>query len=187
VTLLNAPALIHTLAIDPADGAFYGTTMPTSATSGGALYRIAPDTGMTTFIGEMAVSVNDALGFDLNGNLYGVSASWPTQSPGRLVSIDKTTGLTSVISASPTLLGIGDIAARPEDGVMFGANYSLFHINLETGQRTSVGSALGRDIGLAFTAVPEPVATLMAWPVLCRLLTARCRQFNRRPSPAAKR
>ena len=54
----------------------------------------------------------------------------------------------------------GDIAVRPEDGVMFGLgfgagpahDYSLYQINLTTGAVTDIGPSIGRPGGLAFTA-----------------------------------
>jgi hypothetical protein len=175
VTLLNAPAPIVSLAIDPTDGVFYGATT-------GALYRIAPDTGATALIGATAMPVDKALGFDNQGNLYGIANNV------NLVSVNKTTGATSLIA--PLNLGrMEDIAARPEDGVMFGLGfgYSLYRINVGTGQLLEVGPSLSRPGGLAFTAVLEPTASFLCLAAVSSFIIGRRAQFNRRPSSPANR
>lgn len=150
-----APETISTLAIDPATGFFYGT-------SGTSLYRLAPDTGVATLIGATTLSVDKGLGFDNLGNLYGVG------NQNQLSAINKTTGAASLI-ATLGLHRMEDIAVHPQTGVMYGLgygfgtdNYSLYQINLADGALTRLGLSVTRPSGLAFTAVPEPAAALIA-------------------------
>jgi hypothetical protein len=149
---MTAPQTIWSLAIDPLTGEFYGA----STTS---LYRIAPATGTATLMGATPLAVDKALGFDLAGNLYGIA------NQNQLVKVTKATGATSLV----TTLGVTrmeDIAARPETGVMygigFGANYSLYQINLMSGALVNLGNSLLRPDGLAFAAVPEQRTLMLA-------------------------
>lgn len=135
-----------TLAIDPTSGEFFGT-------SDAALYRIAPGTGATTLVGTTSLPVGRGLGFDLRGNLYGIA------NLNQLVAIDKLTGDTS-LRATLDVIRMEDIAARPEDGVMYGIgygpDYSLYQIDVDTGDLVKLGDSLARPSGLSFAAIPEP-------------------------------
>lgn len=150
-----SPETISTLAIDPTTGFFYGT-------SGTSLYRLVPDTGVATLIGATTLLVDKGLGFDNLGNLYGVG------NQNKLSAINKTTGAASLIAAL-SLNRMEDIAAHPQTGVMYGLgygfsldSYSLYQINLADGALTRLGPSAIRPSGLAFTAVPEPTAALIA-------------------------
>lgn len=173
--LLDVSSPIRSLAIDPTDGAFYGATTA-------SLYRIAPDTGMTTLVGAVAMPVDKALGFNAQGNLFGI---WNNNN---LVSINKSTGATTLVSAL-NLWRMEDIAARPEDGVMFGLGfgYSLYQINVDTGELIEIGPSLGRPGGIAFTLVPEPSAAVLGAMAACALLAVPRSQFSRRPSVGEKK
>jgi hypothetical protein len=146
------------LAIDPTTGHFY-------ATSSTALYQLDPITGHADLIGPTSSRADAALGFDLDGRLFG--------NFGRtLVSVNKLTGETSIIAnidARPA-----DIAVRAEDGLMYGlgfgndpnVDYSLYQIDTATGNVTNIGPSVGRPAGLAFTRVPEPATPgliVVAW------------------------
>jgi hypothetical protein len=162
LTVLNAPTPILSIAIDPTDGAFYGA-------SSNFLYRIAPETGAATLVGATAMPVHKALGFDLQGNLFGVSHE------NILVNVNKATAATAAV-ATFSLYRMEDIAVRPEDGVMFGlgyAPYSLYQMDKGTAQVVEVGPSLGRPGGLAFTAVPEPAAAALCLLAVLGILAAR--------------
>lgn len=139
------------LAIDPTTGQFYAAS-PTT------LYQINPVTGGATQIGQTTFDVGKAIGFDLSGNLYGTGIVDLQQV---LVSINKASAEAEVIG--PIAARLEDIAARPEDGVMYGlgiggepAAYTLYQIDLTTGSLKDIGPSLGRPGGLAFTGIPEP-------------------------------
>ncbi len=149
---INLVNTVETLAIDPIDGGFYATTAS-------ALYRLNPNTGVATLVGNTTVQVEKGLGFDVQGNLYGVGNG------NNLVAIDKSNGATSVIDTL-ALSRMEDIAVRPEDGAMYGIgygpDYNLYKIDLADGSLTTVGPSLGRPSGLAFAAVPEPNSIAMS-------------------------
>ena len=145
---------ITSIAYDGVTGTMFGNT---TAGFGGAdaLYSIDLSTGVATQIGAIGISNVYALGF-AGGALYGVS-----DVSKNLVSISTATGVGSNIGAT----GLGfvfDIAARPEDGVMFASdsgNNAMYTVDLATGATTLVG-AFGSSqniAGLAFVGeVPEP-------------------------------
>lgn len=150
-----SPETISTLAIDPTTGFFYGASLNN-------LYRIAPATGVATLVGATTQPVNKGLGFDKLGNLYGIG------NENRLSAVNKTTGAASLI-ATLALYRVEDIAVHPQTGVMYGLgygfnpdSYSLYQINLADGALTRLGPSVTRPSGLAFTAVPEPAAALIA-------------------------
>ncbi len=146
---LDDSLAIRGLAIDPTTGLFYGTSET-------ALYQIDPATGQTEMIGEASLQVDRALGFDLEGNLFSVGVAGGKRD-WALISINKSTGETTVVSEIDAIPG--DIAVRPEDGVMFGLgfgtdpahDYSLYQINLTNAAVTDIGPSVGRPGGLAFT------------------------------------
>jgi hypothetical protein len=159
---LNAPEPIVTLAIDPTTGEFYGT-------SDTALYRISSETGATTLVGATSLAVDEGLGFDRQGNLYGIA------NENQLVEINKTDAGTS-LRATLDVFRMDDIAARPEDGLMYGVgygpSYSLYQIDLSTGDLVNLGDSLLRPSGLAFSAVPEPSTVSLGLAALV-LLTGK--------------
>jgi hypothetical protein len=144
------------LAIDPTTGIFY-------ASSSTALYQLNPSSGEATMVGPTAMPVSGALGFDLDGNLFGVRPIVGSDPP-VLTAVNKLTGETTVVAEIDTLPA--DIAAHPETGVMYGlgygndpsSTYSLYKIDLTTGGATNIGPSLGRPAALAFTVVPEPAS-----------------------------
>ncbi|HEY3391780.1 MAG TPA: hypothetical protein VGK58_03680 [Lacipirellulaceae bacterium] len=158
------------LAIDPTTGHFY-------ATSSDSLYRIDPDNGQATRIGATSLRVDEALAFDLNGYLFGVSrfGSYPAD----LVLVNKATGQTTKI-ANLEVRPL-DMAVDPDDGEMFGlgfvndpmTSYSLYRINLGTGAATIIGPSLFRPAGLAFTIIPEPATGALTILAAIALLNFR--------------
>jgi len=139
---------LQSLAIDPTTGQFYAAS-PTS------LYQINPVTGGATQVGQTTFDVGKAIGFDLSGNLYGIGIVDLQQV---LVSINKVSVEAEVVG--PIAARLEDMAARPEDGVMYGLGigdaYTLYQIDLTTGSLKDIGPSLGRPGGLAFTGIPEP-------------------------------
>jgi len=161
---------ITEIAFDVVTGQMYGTSLSPST-----LYRIDPDTAATFRIGDTGRANFQfiALGFDLQGNLFGVDNSNDT-----LYRINTATGATTAIgpTGTPSSDAIGDLAARPEDGVMFGVassgSDSVYRVNTTTGAATLVGpyNVSGGINGLAFSPIPEPTAAaLMAVPVISML------------------
>jgi len=104
-----------------------------------------------------------AFGCSLTGTLYGV-----TYPAGSLLTIDPLTGQgTSVAIVDVT--AITDIAARPEDGVMFAVSTwtdAIYTLDLSTGETTLVGPHGGVSymVGLAFSPGEEPVQPPVAVP-----------------------
>jgi hypothetical protein len=168
---------ISEIAFDVVTGQMYGTGLSPST-----LYRIDPDTGAAVKIGETGRANLEfiGLGFDLQGNLFGVDNSNHT-----LYRINTATGATTAIGPTGTPSGvvIGDLAARPEDGVMFGVtsagSNNVYRVNTTTGAATLVGPAnvSGSINGLAFSPIPEPTAAaLLAAPVITMLGRRRRRR-----------
>lgn len=153
---------ITSLAFDATTGTLYGnTTDAFGATGGDALYSIDPTTGLSTLIGRIGFSNVFALGFDNSGALFGIS-----DASDELISIDTASGLGGLVA--PIALDLAfDLAARPEDGVMFVADsgtFSLYTIDTATGLTTLVGpyGAGTNVVGLAFSpAVPEPTTLVL--------------------------
>jgi hypothetical protein len=160
---MSTPQKISSLAIDPVTGDFYGA----SSTN---LYRISPATGATTLVGGTVLPVGKALGFDVLGNLYGIA------NENQLVAVDKASGATSLI-ATLGVFRMEDIAVHPESGAMYGIgygpDYSLYQINLTTGSLVNLGPSLVRPNGLAFAAVPEPSALVLAAMAVALITRAR--------------
>ncbi|MEM7312720.1 MAG: hypothetical protein AAF497_06180 [Planctomycetota bacterium] len=139
---------ILTLAIDPADGTFFGTTET-------SLVELDPLTGAVSVVGETSLPIDSALAFDANGLLYGVSGS------STLVQLSKMRATVAVVGEIGAGL-IGDIAFDPIGNRMYGlgisnnGNYELYEINASTAATSSIGQSLIRPSGLAFATVPEP-------------------------------
>jgi hypothetical protein len=167
---------IDALAFNNVDGTLYGV-------GSSSLYRIDPATAATTLVGRTGYGSYNALGADLNGNLFGV-----TLVDNLLVRINPATGIGQAIGTAGAA-GISDLAVRPEDGVMFGVrntlptptqfdSYRLLTIDVETAATTLIGSEQSTPTtnktmaALAFSpAVPEPsvfvlIASLAAALVL---------------------
>jgi hypothetical protein len=158
-------SLIRSLAIDPTTGFFYGATTTN-------LYRIDKTSGATTLVGPTSLPVDRALGFDAQGNLYGISGST------NFVAVDKSNGATSVIKDLG--LQLDDLAADPATGTMYAlgngtAAYSLYKINVTSGALTTVGTSLPRPAGMAFTNAPEPATWTLAAIAIATILAARRR------------
>lgn len=157
---------IRGLAIDPTTGTMYGTSET-------ALYRLNPSNGAADLMGSTSEELDESLGFDLQGNLYGMNQF------GYLFRIDKSNGATTNVgelTAYPA-----DLAVRPEDGVMYGLGqgdvplfgYGLFTVDLETAEVTLVGPSVFRPGALAFTIVPEPSSMLLAAMALSAAIATR--------------
>ncbi|WP_442484327.1 DUF4394 domain-containing protein [Aeoliella sp. SH292] len=142
-TKLIGGTTIETLALDPTDGTFYGASSTT-------LFTIDPVLGGVTPVGALSHDVSFGLAFDLAGNLYGTSPG------GELVAVDKQLASSSLLGLTTTPLV--DLAARPEDGVMYGLgrNGILYKVDLQSGALTQVGASIFRGSSLAFSVVPEP-------------------------------
>ncbi len=129
-----------------------------SSSSSDILYSINAATGKTTEIGPIGFTNVFALGFDNNGDLFGIESL-----TNELLSINPFTGAgtgigTVTLSGVP-VSGIFDIAARPEDDVMFAAQNggNIYTLNTTNGDLTVVGPhGIGDTVGLAFLTVPEP-------------------------------
>lgn len=147
---LDASLELSGLAIDPTTGVMYGTSKT-------ALYSIQPSDGEAVIVGLTNHEVAWALGFDVEGSLFGVGVS-----ERRLISIDKASGATTSVGEMDAWPA--DIAMRPEDGLMYGLGhsgiaaytYGLYTIDIDTAALSHVGPSLGRPAGLAFTNIPEP-------------------------------
>lgn len=155
---ITGASRITSIAFNPVTRRLYGNTSQSlSNVPGDELYEIDVATGAATLIGEIGANNFFALAFGNDGTLYGVS-----QSRAALFSISTTTGAGTFIGATGRS-GIFDIAARPEDGVMFaadtgGGDNSLYTINLSTGATTLVG-AYGSNVNIAGLAfIPSPGA-----------------------------
>jgi hypothetical protein len=146
-TPINVPSFLRTLAIDPTNGRFYATT-------DASLYTLDPQTGSAALVGPTTgVTVNKALSFDGNGQLYGVGME------NKLVAIDKTSGARSPVGTM-ALYRIEGMAWLQETSTMLGLGYgygadgySLFEINLTNGALVRLGPSVGRPSGLAFTGL----------------------------------
>ena len=153
--LLDSPSRMHSLAIDPTNGSFYGAT----ATD---LYVINKTSGVTKHVGP--TNASRALGFDSVGNLFGVSGT------NDFVSVNTLTGATATI----VQLGIEnfeDLATDPDTNLLYGLTGSrLYRIDPTSGGTTLIGNSVRRSAGLAFTDVPEPAAATLA--LLLALATA---------------
>lgn len=149
---------ITSLAFNALTNTLYGNTTPGfGSTSGDALYSIDLATGVASFIGSIGFGNVFALATDTSGALFGVSAD-----ADEFIRINSSTGAGTLISS----IGAGgwfDMAARPEDNVMFLSDAfgsSLYTIDTTTGSKSLVGpyGTFSNIAGLAFIpgAVPEP-------------------------------
>jgi hypothetical protein len=152
---LSSPTAIQSIAIDPTTGILYGA-------GGTSLYRITRDTGAASLVGTSSASLDEALGFDAAGNLYGIASN------NVLVAVDKSTAATTTVATLNAR--IEDLAAHPGTGSMYALglgpqlpDYGLYQINLTTGALSNVGISLSRPASLAFTyaAIPEPTSVCL--------------------------
>ncbi|TWT89043.1 hypothetical protein Mal64_25340 [Pseudobythopirellula maris] len=173
VVAIDADETILSLAIDPLTGRFYGASSLN-------LYEIQPTTGVAQAIGATQADVSIGLGFGLDGVLYGIDSLQ------RLMTVDTTSGATTLV-AELTGGTLTDLAARPEDGVLYGLgtnsqSYSLFTIDPATAEATWVGQSVGRNSGIAFTGVPEPGAVAIAAVAAVGMLGRFRGRRDRRPA-----
>jgi hypothetical protein len=158
---------IRGLAIDPVTGDFYGA-------SSLALFKLDPWTGARTLVGATPMRIDDALGFDAAGVLYGVTTNE------ELVTVDKGTATLTKVG-NLAINAVFDLATRPEDGVMHApaysntAGYLLTTIDTSNAALQVKGPSYTRPQYLAFTGVPESgsMALLM---VGCALMSAGVRR-----------
>lgn len=146
VPVSNDP--IRGLAIDPVTGDFYGA-------SSLALFKLDPWSGARTLVGTTPVRVDEALGFDASGVLYGVTTNE------ELMEIDTGTATLTKVGDLP-FSGVFDLATRPEDGAIYTlaysntASYQLATIDTSNAAVQLKGPSFSRPQFLAFTGVPEP-------------------------------
>jgi hypothetical protein len=149
---------ITSLAFNTLTNTLYGnTTTGFGSTSGDGLYAINVATGVASFIGSIGFTNVYALATDTTGALFGIS-----DASREFVRISSATGAGTLISSIGTG-GWFDMAARPEDNVMFlsdALGRTLHTIDTTTGATSLVGSygTASNIAGLAFLggAVPEP-------------------------------
>lgn len=161
VVNLNSPSGMTSLAYSNLTGKLYGNTSVSFGSQFESLYEIDPVTGNCVFVGRILFDDVFALGFANDGTLYGISAA-STQ----LITISTLNGNGALV-AGLALGGLFDMAARPEDGVMFVSNAfnaSLYTINLGNGALTPVGLYNSVNatnvVGLAFVPAPGAAALL---------------------------
>lgn len=144
---INTPSFVRSLSIDPTDGRFYGTTASD-------LYTIDPLSGDASLIGPTTGwSVDKALAFNRTGNLFGVGKE------NKLVSIDKTSGATSLV-ATLDVNRMEGLAWSSETDAMLGygygtglTGYALFEIDLNSGALTHLGPSAIRQSALGITGL----------------------------------
>lgn len=158
---LNTAAPIVSIAVNPINGKMYGNTAVDFNSPFEALYEIDPNTGNCVFVGRILFNNVYAMGFANDGTLYGIA-----DNTAQLISISTITGNGSLIGNLPSS-GYFDMAARPEDGVMFVSNAfgaQLCTINLANAALTTVGSYVefgtSNMVGLAFVPSPTSAALL---------------------------
>ncbi len=160
LTTITGARGITSLAYNPVSGRLYGNeSVSFSSVNTDILYEINPATGVATLVGPIGFGNVFALAFGNNGLLYGVS-----DTSDELISISTVSGAGSLIGATGRT-GIFDIAARPEDGVVFAADSgtsSLYTIDLGTGATTLVGlyGSSTNIAGLAFVPTPGAASVL---------------------------
>jgi len=126
------------MAWDPTTSKFY------LANQNGSNYVLDPATSQTTLLGAAGFSLITALDVDANGTLYGIDFS-----TGRVVSIDKVTGVATGIST--TLTNIQGFGIDQVTGVWYAEStttQNVYTIDPQTGASTLVGP-LGAGINFA--------------------------------------
>jgi hypothetical protein len=154
------PVKIVSLAFDPVTSTLYGNTSVGFGGNPDRLFRIDPNTGASTPVGDIGFNNVFALGFSQAGKLYGVS-----DVSHQLLLIDTTLGTGSVVGPVAQL-SVYDLATRPEDGAAFlvdSNTNSLYRLDLNTGGTGLIGPHLAPHnmVGLAFGPVPEPAALIL--------------------------
>ncbi len=123
------------LALDPTTDILYGSTSANSANNPRSIITIDRDTGEGTLVGATGLSqpVGD-ISFDAAGNMYG----WRAGTNSRLVSINKATGVATVIGSTTTSGGAVEFVGA--DLYWFSQNLGDFEstVNLGTGALTPV-------------------------------------------------
>lgn len=128
----------------------------------GVLYTVNPSTAAFSMVAPLTTSTGvigmTGLAFNpLSGILYGVTGFESPTSPRSLVTINPTTGASTVIGAlldAGSANTISDISFR-SDGTLFGLSPStLYTVNLTTGALTSIGSTGSNNPGGALAFNP---------------------------------
>jgi hypothetical protein len=153
--VMNSPDDITSIAFDVVTGKLYGNTTVGFGAPFDALYEIDPVTGNTTFIGRILFDNVFALGFDQNGDLFGVA-----DATNELIKISTSTGNGALVAGLAVGLAF-DVASRPEDNKMFLADsstFNLYTVDTSNGNLTPIGpyGSATNLVGLAFSPVPEP-------------------------------
>jgi hypothetical protein len=177
---LNSEENMVSLAFDPVSGRLFGNTSVGFGAAADTLFEIDPTTGNTTVIGAIGFSDVFALGFDQNGNLFGIA-----DLTNELISISTLSGNGAFIAG----LGVGfafDIASRPEDNTMFlvdSGTTSLYTLDTTNGGLGLIGSYAANSsnlVGLAFSAVPEPSVLIIFLTALPGIAVLGRRSTRRR-------
>ncbi len=150
---------IGDLTLEPATGALFGLR---SAADGlgreGELVRIERETAEATTVGDTGTDGAGGLAFTPDGSLYATAAAGGTVRLLRLDPADAST--TAAKTLAGTFGAYQGLAARPSDGLLFGAlrDFSgIMTIDPETGAEAEVGfMQLGEADDLAFRPSPPP-------------------------------
>lgn len=158
---LNSPSGMTSLAFNNLTGKLYGNTSVSFGSQFESLWEIDPVTGNCVFVGRILFDDVFALGFANDGTLYGISAA-----SNQLITVNTLNGNGALVAAV-ALAGLFDMAARPEDGVMFVShafNSDLYTMNLANGALNLVGpynsANASNVVGLAFVPSPGALALL---------------------------
>ena len=163
---------IYSLAMHPNGSLLYGATES-------SLLSIDPISGVVSSIGPLDGFPIIGLGFDSDGRLLGYD------SVRELVQIDLSNATTTVVVSWTRGIDYEDIAAHPEDGIvylaegLFTSSPNLSTLDVDSMQVAQIGPLLTparapvRVSGLAFTNVPEPAAAISMMLGLASLLCHR--------------
>jgi hypothetical protein len=158
------------LSVDPTDETFY-------ASKANGLFTLNPVTGVATSIGAFRDANNVALGtvidiaVDNNGQMFAHVLGTLAQCGGALWSVDKTTGISTLVGASGVATGFAQgMDFDPTTNTLYAALYtsggagSYGTWNTTTGAWTQIlalsgfpdPTPNGRELEMAIRAIPEP-------------------------------